>query len=158
MTDFKPGDKVKDGTGQVVAIEAGPFRGPSGDVYAVCAEYEGWPASEAWVILAQELSPIPPADPRVDVVRNALAEYHNTSKLQVSETCWEGAGHEARAILAALDAMKPERVEDVLGDVWARNSRGTWDLTGFSEATCELYSGYTWHKLDDEQGPLTPLS
>lgn len=158
MSEFKQGEKVRDVRGQVVQIEAGPFRGPTGTVYAVWADGT---SERPWIERESDLSPIPPADPRVEVAARAAYEQHYGSEAD-SET-WRGVRSDyedtATAVLAALDAMpktEPKRFKDSDGDTWTEQVGGSYlltesadDLVGCTESDLAA--------LDREYGPLTAL-
>lgn len=134
MSDFKPGEKVKDRGGEEYAVEFGPYDSVSGPSYLVKDA-----AGNCYPCTAAFLSAVPPADPRVDVVAKALYEHNNRHAPHTRQ--FDGVGFQsryldsARAILAALDAMpkpEPTKVRDRDGDVWERNAEGAWDCVTLS--------------------------
>ena len=162
MTEFKPGDRVNVSDGEMT-IAYGPFDTPiERGVYLVSDD-----AGYHVVVAENQISPIPPADPRVDVVAKAL--YNSVCGLEPdTDTWWDNdsehirennRGH-ARAILAALDAHSgqtntppaPRRVRDSDGDVWEINDDGTWDCSDYGWAR-----DLPLHRLNSEYGPLTDV-
>lgn len=148
MTDFKAGDKAIHQSYGEVEVTYVPdnahwiaFRRPDGPEYTATRAV---------------FSPVPPADPRVDVVVKALRG--ETMPFWDALAEWErdltGDREKARAVLAALDAMspaEPTKVRDSDGDLWTRQRDGSYRC----EVECNDRVSYA--DLDGSFGPLAPV-
>jgi hypothetical protein len=154
MAEFKPGEKVQDENGETVTVKTLPFTA------FWCARADG----TEYVAVASALSPIPPADPRVDAAAKAL--YVRVTRgtsvgwgIEI-EGVKDNYREDVRAVLAALDAMKPaepERVRDRDEDLWVRNEDGNYDCHRPSVYGDPYYSDEPYESVASRYGPLTPI-
>ena len=150
MSEFKPGEKVVSEFSNVeYTIVAGPHGFHDGAYYLVRS-----PENGATVILASVLKPIPPADPRQQVVATALMAWD-------WELSGDNAADAAVKVLSALDAMpkpEPKRVKDDSGDIWEEGANGLWSCVGEEWYVGDGHQCWTWDKLKSNYVNLTPLN
>lgn len=121
MTEFKPGDKVRSKlTGRPFTVSFGPFPSAMSDQpYYVLTDDAGY----GWPMPGGDFAPAPPADPRWDVIVQALATADGCKDHP------EWYSEEADAVVSALDAMTsdaPARYRDRDGDTWEEQPDGRY--------------------------------
>ncbi|MCT2594250.1 hypothetical protein LHJ74_30820 [Streptomyces sp. N2-109] len=149
MTEFNTGDKVRTRNG----TEEWTVTAPPAPAVLLTNPSGGYK-----VAFTERLTMVPPADPRREAVRMALAQYHGVTKADVTAHDWEGALEEADAVLAALDALAVE-YRDNDGDIWRENSDGTLSMVRSVDGVLDLrnYQGFEAASVHELHGPLTKV-
>lgn len=154
MTDFTPGDKVRSTLyGLEYTIAFGPYNSNLGTSY-LCRNADG----VGHVIRAEVLEAIPPEDPRIAVVAQALSDWDGDLFVSV-------ARYGAEVILAELDAMEsapasPARYKDTDGDLWEMQEDGAlkWVLHSDGAPVAEPGGPLSPTMLEAIYGPTTRIN
>lgn len=179
VSEFKVGDKVRDTSasfgGVTWTIAFGPFTSRSGDDAYLVTGDDG----RSTPLLAGLLSAVPPADPRIEVVAEAISDSDGNDRwFSISDDGKHAYRADARAALAALDAMAcpcppaaecctataPVRYRDNHGDVWGVQPDGTYSVVVWRNGipavgyeAPEFYKGFSFKQLEKDHGPLTRI-